>query len=306
MSNLSDELAKNGKQIGKMTATTEKALVSNYRQGLMNIRIKLVALYDKYGVDGKLTYAEMTRYNRLKTLHKELESELIALTGRNGRATRTLSAKAYEESYFRYGYAIEKVAGVNLRWGILKREVIQQSVQNPISGLTLNETLAKNRAGIIIKVRQEVTQGLIQGESYFKMAARIKDTLGKDAVKAMRVARTEAHRNQVAGELDSLDHVEEQGIEIKRFWIATLDGDTRDSHGAADGQVADEDGLFTVGGVKTRGPGQSGIAAEDINCRCDVGTEVEDIKPSVRRIKGEGVKKNITYDEWKKAKGKVA
>jgi hypothetical protein len=306
LSNLSDELAKNGKEISKMTTATEKALVSNYRQGLMNIRIKLVTIYDKYGTEGKLTYAEMTRYNRLRTLHKELESELIALTGRNGRATKILAADAYEESFFRYGYAIEKVAGVNLKWGILKREVIQQSVQNPISGLTLNETLVKNRAGIVLKIRQEVTQGLIQGESYFKMAGRIKDTLGKDAVKAMRVARTEAHRNQVAGELDSLDHVESEGVILKRFWIATLDGDTRDTHASADGQVADEDGLFTVGGVKTRGPGQSGVAAEDINCRCDVGTEVEDIKPSVRRIKGEGVKKNITYDEWKKQKGKVA
>lgn len=287
--------------VDRMTRETERQIVKNYRRSLVNIRVDLQKLYDKYGTEGKLTYAEMTRYNRLANLHKTLEKELIDLTGSNGRETKMLAGNAYQESFYRYGYLIEKNLRVGLRYGILNREVIRAAVQNPIGGLTLNEVLEKNRRDIILKVRQEVTQGLVKGESYFKMAGRIKETLGKDAPKALRVARTEGGRAQSLGMTDSLDHAEGRGIQMDRIWVATLDGRTRDSHQSMDGQKADENGYFTLpNGAKTRGPLQSGLASEDINCRCTVITDVDE--DTVRRVRGEGVQKYKTYEEWRRNK----
>lgn len=60
--------------------------------------------------------------------------------------------------------------------------------------------------------------------------------------------------------------------ELEKTWLATLDGATRATHWAADGQRVPKDGEFTVGGESLRYPGDpSGSAAEIANCRCRVG-----------------------------------
>jgi len=65
--------------------------------------------------------------------------------------------------------------------------------------------------------------------------------------------------------------------ELEKTWIATLDGKTRKSHWAADGQRAALAGTFKVGGEHLRFPGDPhGTAAEVKNCRCRVGVLAKD------------------------------
>ncbi|GAG59054.1 unnamed protein product, partial [marine sediment metagenome] len=126
----------------------------------------------------------------------------------------------------------------------------------------------------------------------------------------MRIARTEAHRSQIKGELDNIDHAEEQGIIIQKIWLTALDWRTRDDHASMDGQEADKDGNFHFpSGGTTRGPGQSGIAEQDIHCRCDIMEEVDGIRPEKRRLGKEGIGEYKNYGEWAKdqnIKSKVA
>jgi hypothetical protein len=59
-----------------------------------------------------------------------------------------------------------------------------------------------------------------------------------------------------------------------------------------------------VGGNKTAGPLRSGVAAEDINCRCRVRGQIEGYEPKVRRIRDEGVVPYETYQSWNKRRPK--
>lgn len=60
--------------------------------------------------------------------------------------------------------------------------------------------------------------------------------------------------------------------ELEKCWIATMDGRTRDTHFAADGQRAPLTGTFTVGGAHLRYPADpDGPPEETRNCRCRVG-----------------------------------
>lgn len=64
---------------------------------------------------------------------------------------------------------------------------------------------------------------------------------------------------------------------LDKTWIATLDGKTRDSHFAADGQRTPLAGTFTVGTAALRFPGDpAGPASEVRNCRCRVGVLAPD------------------------------
>lgn len=64
---------------------------------------------------------------------------------------------------------------------------------------------------------------------------------------------------------------------LDKTWIATLDGKTRDSHFAADGQRTPLTGTFTVGVSALRYPGDpAGPPSEVRNCRCRVGVLAPD------------------------------
>jgi hypothetical protein len=55
----------------------------------------------------------------------------------------------------------------------------------------------------------------------------------------------------------------------EKVWRSEHDDKVRDSHAAADGQVVDGDGFFTVGGVKMFAPGDLSAPAEEwAGCRC--------------------------------------
>ncbi|QBI96466.1 capsid maturation protease and MuF-like fusion protein [Mycobacterium phage Donny] len=69
----------------------------------------------------------------------------------------------------------------------------------------------------------------------------------------------------------------EDADELDKVWIATIDGRTRPTHFAADGQRAPLAGSFTVGGTHLAYPADpTGPAAEVKNCRCRVGILAQD------------------------------
>lgn len=68
-----------------------------------------------------------------------------------------------------------------------------------------------------------------------------------------------------------------EGDDLEKTWIATLDGKTRPTHFAADGQRTPLGSTFTVGGEELAYPGDPrGTPAETANCRCRVGVLAHD------------------------------
>jgi len=138
------------------------------------------------------------------------------------------------------------------------------------------------------------------------MATDIQLAINGTRYDALRIARTEAGRAQVMGSQRTFQRAEDLGIEGVQVWVATLDARTRDTHGKLDGKIYNaEKGGWRIPGTNTwtPGPHQSGIAKEDINCRCAIDYRVNEDAPEVRRIRGEGTRPYITYAEWLQLKG---
>lgn len=106
------------------------------------------------------------------------------------------------------------------------------------------------------------------------LAAKAAEVLEVDSPELQAVARDGGYQ---AAEV--LNHAviaaamqSEDADELHKVWISTLDGKTRPSHWAADGQRAPLAGTFTVGGEQLRFPADpTASAAERKNCRCRVG-----------------------------------
>lgn len=139
-------------------------------------------------------------------------------------------------------------------------------------------------------VAGQVAQGVNLGEGIPKLAARVDNVLSRTESerwpnRATVVARTETIGAMNAGSNDAFTAFEEERDpeepELEKFWLATDDSRTRETHREAEGQRVPVGKPFTVGGFELEFPGDpTGPAQEVIQCRCvmllvEVGEDVD-------------------------------
>lgn len=280
----------------------KKDLIAAYKKALDGIQLQLAKMYEKFGDD--VTYSDMQTYNRLSNLEKQIAEQLKILNRTQKSITRSTIKETFELNYYYTGFVLEKTAQVKLGFGLLNTSVIEEAIKNKQDriGWAVRET--KHTAKFFDDVLQEVTQGLIQGKGYVKVAREIRSRTEIAAWRVDRIVQTESHRVQTQGRLAGFSKseaaAERLGIGIKKIWTATLDDKTRDTHGRLDGQPADENGEWHIDGKTTTGPGLFGIAEEDISCRCTLRAEIEGLESSVRKDnESKQVIPYTTFDEWK-------
>ncbi len=264
-------------EAGKVILGHERDLVKAYGSALKEIKQMIADMFEKYG--DQVTYKDMVAYQRLTNLELSIAKQIKTLTGKGKRTVEKAFRDIVSESFTATGTAIQKGLEVTVGFGVMNEEVIKTAILNPMQRITWSDALQENSAKYLSQIKTELSQGLIKGEGYAKIAKRLEKSTEMSANKTIRIVRTEGHRAQSVGRKLAVDKVEgaadRLGIKIKRVWVATSDDRTRDSHKAMDGKEADDDGLFTLpSGVMTEGPGMSGVAEEDINCRCTVRVEV--------------------------------
>lgn len=117
-------------------------------------------------------------------------------------------------------------------------------------------------------IAAQISEGLENGENLNELTDRIKNTLGSNRAKALRIART-----QTAGAVDTGRHEGMRAAAVERKgWITSRDDHVRAAHKEAEARYKDGillDTPFEVGGESLMYPGDpSGSAANIINCRC--------------------------------------
>lgn len=286
----------------------QKQIRDFYREAWEETRALIAEIHERYTVGEVLTRTDMVKYNRLAKTELELAKILSGLYKRNSRFVYESFQQAYMFGHFSQVYELEMKADVLLGFGGVNSRAIEQALAVSLTGLTLNERLKKNEREVVYKVRQELAQSLVQGESYPTAARRLKGVFEGDEVKAMRVAATELHRAQEEAAQTARDRAAER-VDFREVWLATLDQRTRDSHQQMDGKKKNDDGFFKVNGYDARFPGDPILpAAECINCRCTTVVEIPGRPVTERRgriyLDEDEVKNNklfpadMTYPQW--------
>lgn len=292
-----EQIVKNA--LDKRLTAYEREVIRNYAEALRDIRADIGKLYERYAVNGVLTNAEMSKYNRLTALEAQITDDLGPVFRKNQALIEKMSRVEYEEAFYRYAWSIDQQTGVALKWGLLNTETVKAAVANPLRKIA--ET--RLRQDGLIKIRRAVSQGLIRGSSYPKMMKEIKGAINGSAADALRIVRTEGQRAQVLGQQANYADARRIGVEVVDVWDAALDSRTRDSHGALDGVKAkyrSGQPYWNTEVGEVAGPLRSGVASFDINCRCRIRGEIEGFEPEKRRIKGK-IQAYQTYSEWKAA-----
>ena len=151
-------------------------------------------------------------------------------------------------------------------------------------------------------IANQITQGVLLGESMPKIAKRVGKVTGSNMATAMRTARTSVTAAENVGRVDSYRRAQSLGIELEQEWLATLDGRTRHTHRQLDGEKVEVGEKFSNG---CRYPGDPEAPyAETCNCRCTLIAAVEGIDYSDGK-RWSRLPEGMTYEEWKAGKPAV-
>lgn len=314
-SSLYDTLYKKAQvELAKILEGEERSIIKLYGTALYEIRSILKKLYDKYAVEGKLTNAQMSKYNRLKSVQDQVEEILKKQLKKVDSLTKTLTKEQYQEAFYRHAYAIDQAGGMALNWGLVPEEAVEATMQSSFSKLSSSKALEASRQGTVDRIRQEIGLSIIRGDSYETLGQRIDSVLGVTisgnkasysgkgaSYRSMLVARTEGQRVLVEGHEAATAKAIELGCDIETIWDATLDGRTRPAHAALDGRAKDDPdkGWFVLEIGWVSAPLHSGVASFDINCRCRTRDQVKGYPPEERYVRGDGIKPYQTYGQWK-------
>lgn len=275
----------------------ERELASNYAEAINAIRSDMARVYERYAIDGKISNAEMTRYNRLRSLDQQIVTELRPTIEANRKLMEKAAEVQYDEAFFRRAWSIDQAAGVSLRWGTLSAEQVRAAVANDLRHLAQRGVARET----LERVRRAISQGVIRGSTLRQMMMGVRGAMENTAGQAMRIVRTEAHRSRELGGLAARESAVSQGVQLSRIWDASLDTRTRNSHARLDGKPESE---WRLGGVKPEYPGDPRLAPEhSINCRCTATDVVEGFEPKVRRTREDGIKPYQTFGAWAERRG---
>lgn len=129
------------------------------------------------------------------------------------------------------------------------------------------------------QLRAELVEGVDAGEGIDDLSARVEKVFGyAEGYRNERIARTEVIRSS---NFVNVEAYRSSGLVDNKQWIATPDDRTRDSHEELDGTVIPIDDTFKIGKDEADAPGDFGVAALDINCRCTIAPVIEDAPKSV-------------------------
>lgn len=292
---------------------SEKEIEVLFARRLKVIKQEIADMYEKYQSDDPhVTWTEFNKYNRL---NKELTRIGTMLTDdyrEVAKAIQKSQKDAYIEKFMMSLFLYEMASQTSMQFDVPTASVINKAIEQPIEFIKLVPTLQKHRDEVLKKIRIHITQGIMSGEGYSKIAKALRDDIGMTKAQSLRVARTEAGRAMSQAGLDSAMVAKDNGLDIKKRWSATKDTRTRDTHRHLDGVSVDIEDNFKSSGCVGQAPKLFiGVnsAKENINCRCKLLYYIdEDDLPSTMRVrKDDGTTEvipHMTYREWEKYKRK--
>lgn len=269
-------------EIQKLIDKAEDEIEKVFSVRLQSILEELNKMYVKFVKSDETSYTDLNKYNRLAkeldNIAKELTKDYKKLVVMISQMNETV----YVENYLKMAYLFEVFASTEMGFAPPAKDLVQTTLTNAIKYLTLPSILEKHRNEIVQRLHIEISQSLIAGEGYRKMAKRVENVVGFNQKKARAVARTEGGRSLSMSDEKVFEQASKHA-KVTKVWMSALDLLVRSTHRKLDGEKADIKGYFHLHGSKSKGPHQWGIAKEDINCRCIVIYLVNGMLPEVRR-----------------------
>lgn len=256
----------------KILKSKEKGLKLNYRQAYKELDEILRGIYEEFEVDGQVDFDRYLRYRRTRELDSITANLMANLYISNKKVIEALLddilTNTRQSAFKVIQGQIPTIRPINKTFD--KEKIINKSV----AGKVRTERAKQAKSNLQYDVIGTINKGLENGQTYTQTAKELKKRFGKDINKSVATARTESHRVVETTKYDTMEEIAKQ-VKMTKTWHSVKDERVRSSHAAMDGvTIPFEDDFTLPSGVTCPRPGETGEAAEDINCRCYLSFDV--------------------------------
>lgn len=166
------------KRLDELIAQSEREVDELLGKRLKEILATLSNMYSKFVESDESSYIDLNKYNRLA---KELERIAQQLNEDYKQIVKQIEIsqqRIYVEQYLMAAYLFQVYQGTEDGFTLPSEDVIAAALANPIELLRLPKILEVHRNETIRKIQIEISQSLLAGEGYFKMAKRLENAIG--------------------------------------------------------------------------------------------------------------------------------
>ena len=243
-----------------------KQLEKSYQDAIADIDKYILQLLARKDTENLQSIIYQVKYQ--EAIKKELESYLKVLHSKNFDTVDEYLKECYEQAHIGTLFDLQG-QGIPLILPLDQEQMISAITLNSKLSAPLYNALGYNVDALKLDVLREISRGIAQGLSYQEMARNLKNVTNVDYNKTLRIAKTEGHRIQQEATYNVQKRAIAKGAKVVKQWDSTLDGKTRPTHRALDGQIVGVDEYFkSESGYKALYPSGFGVASEDCNCRC--------------------------------------
>ena len=251
----------------------ERWLVKTHKPAEKRMR----AAVRRYLVEARKRYAE-----RLAASFAE-SGKAFAVVGSPGWETRGIPVEDVVAAGDEVAAALSALGGVWRRTWLLS--AVEAADELPIDDVSFDPddaavvNLIREFVDVItetqaVAVRAIVEEGIESGRTVGQMQEDLHRSAAFGASRALRIARTESTRAVNLGTMTAYQQAADLGLEVRKVWLTAASGERHPSYPGLDGQERALDEDFDLDGVPSPHPGGSGVASEDINCRCTTEAKV--------------------------------
>lgn len=276
------------KRIKKFYSDARNELTAEWEEYMRHVEEHTMALYTAYQNDPNNEKLKQDYINALNAMliynqrYREMINDTTYRIAQANQIARNYVNRDLTNIYVRnYLQLNEDLTNMNVSMGTmfsirdeatLRRLISDGEIPIPQGIVNTLKDTRYNRQ----RLNSAVLQGVLRGESIPEIAKRINPILDGNQKGAIRTARTLVTGAENRGRQDSYVEMENKGVVMRKVWLATPDGRTRDWHISMDEQEVDVKDYFLDGlGNELEYPGDPGAPGETIyNCRCSMRTHI--------------------------------
>lgn len=247
---------------------------------------------------GEITQAQYEAWRAAKLQRSEwanrMANELAKdLTDKDVKAIsrmNSITTDAAAEGSMYANFEASRITGKS--YTLISRSALEEAMSGSLYKKKVN--IPKDMQWNEKHVRSAITQSLLQGESVPETAKRLKQVAEMNRAASLRNARTMINAAEQGGKLAEYEELAEEGVNIEKGWMATLDERTRDSHAEMDGEYVPVDEPFSNGLMEPCDP--DGAPEVVYNCRCTLISKIDGRTVAFEERRN---KLERPYEEWK-------
>lgn len=260
--NIFDDLVKS---VEKLIKKHERGVKQDYKAAYRRLRNKLQKIYADY--ENEDDGVKLTR-NELRKLDVDTAKIMADMYKGNEKAVQNTLESVLNTSYS----AVSTITSKYNIEAIARKIDANNIIKKQVAGHIWTDRIKKYGADFVYDVHGIIHQGLDNGDTYTTTARKLKERFGKDIGNTMRIARTESARVLEDSKYQAFnDLANNENVQVFKIWHTMGDEAVRDTHDAMEGvKVLYDEDFILPSGARCQYPKGTGVAAEDINCRCYV------------------------------------